>query len=404
MIDVPVLSIDISKSKSVAALFKSYHESVNKPFPFFHTSKDMSRLTDRLSQLEIETGKKPHVVLEATGNYSKPISAYFEDAGYHVTILNPLQTHAEKKKSVRKIKTDPIDANRIAHVYYLNEFTEAKPLEPYILELQNLCRQYDGFNTLYTETQLRFRSVLDLHFPKFESVFASLCSPTSLRVLSFFPSPTAILSASRDQIIDCLKPAKKSKHWYDLKTDMLILAAKESLPYNRAQQSNLRVLRMYIDLLVSQQNILTDLRAQMVHWANLSMDYPLLRSIPGVGEATATTVLAEIGDIKRFPGVKQLVAFAGIDPSVFESGKFKSSNNKISKRGSPYLRKAIYQATVAGISNRASGPLNLILRDFYLRKINEGKPIKVAIIATANKLLRMIYGILSSQKPFSGVN
>ncbi|MCO1602083.1 transposase [Desulfosporosinus nitroreducens] len=96
-----------------------------------------------------------------------------------------------------------------------------------------------------------------------------------------------------------------------------------------------------------------------------------------------------------------MVAFAGIDPSVFESGKFKSSHNKISKRGSPCLRKAIYQATVAGISNRASGPLNMILRSFYLRKINEGKPSKVAIIATSNKLLRIIFGILASQQPFS---
>lgn len=135
----------------------------------------------------------------------------------------------------------------------------------------------------------------------------------------------------------------------------------------------------------------------MVYWANFSSDYPLLRSIPGVGEATATTILAEIGDIKRFPSSKQLVAFAGIDPSVFQSGKFTSSHNKISKRGSPYLRKALYQATAAGISNRTGGPLNPILRDFYVRKINEDKPVKVAIIATANKLLRMIFGILSSQ-------
>lgn len=401
MIDVPVLSIDVSKSKSVAALFKGYQESVSKPFPFLHSPSDMSRLTNKLIQLESETGKRPHVVMEATGNYSKPITAYFQDAGYKVIVLNPLQTHAEKKKSVRKVKTDPIDANRIAQVYYLNEFIEAKPVEDHILELQNLCRQYDSFNTLYTETQLRFRSVLDLVFPKFESVFAHLCSPTALRVLGTFPSPTAILSANRDQIIECLKPAKKSKDWNELKSDELILAAKESLPFNRAQQSSIRVLRMYIELLVSQQNILTDIRAQMDYWASFSSDYPLLRSIPGVGEATATTILAEIGDIKKFPSAKQLVAFAGIDPSVFESGKFKSSNNKISKRGSPYLRKAIYQATVAGISNRASGPLNPILRDLYVRKVNEGKPIKVAIIATGNKMLRMIYGILSSQRPFS---
>jgi len=232
-------------------------------------------------------------------------------------------------------------------------------------------------------------------------VFAHLCSPTALSVLSSFPSPAAILSASRNQIIECLKPAKKSQSWYELKTDELILAAKESLPFNRAQQSNIRVLRMYIELLLSQQDILTDLRAQMVYWANFSSDYPLLRSIPGVGETTATTILTEIDDIKRFPSAKQLVAFAGIDPSVFQSEKFKSSHNKISKRGSPYLRKAIYQATVAGISNRTGGPLNPILRNFYVRKINEGKPVKIAIIATANKSLRMIYGILSSQQPFS---
>ncbi|MCO1602082.1 IS110 family transposase [Desulfosporosinus nitroreducens] len=258
-----------------------------RPFSFSHSPNDLSQLIDRLSKLELETGQRPHVVMEATDNYSKPITAFFQDAGFKVVVLNPLQTHAEKKKSVRKVKTDPIDANRIAQVYYLNQFTEAKPHMDYISELQNLCRQYDGFNTIYIETQLRFRSVLDLLFPKFESVFAHLCSPTALRVLSSFPTPDAILSASRDQIINCLKPAKMSKNWYELKTDALISAAKESLPFNRAQQSNLRVLRMYMDLLRSQQSILTDIRAQMVYWANFSLDYPLLCSIPGVGEATA---------------------------------------------------------------------------------------------------------------------
>ena len=116
---------------------------------------------------------------------------------------------------------------------------------------------------------------------------------------------------------------------------------------------------------------------------------------------TATTILAEIGDIERFPGSKQLVAFAGLDPSVFQSGNFKASKNRISKRGSSYLRKALYQATVAGISNRQGGPLNKILYVFYSKKLAEGKPAKTAIIATSNKLVRMIFGILSSGKPYS---
>jgi len=179
------------------------------------------------------------------------------------------------------------------------------------------------------------------------------------------------------------------------------MAAKESLPFNQAQQSSVRVLRSYIDLLLSQQKILADLRAQMIYWANLSPYYALLYSIPGVGEITATTILAEIGDIERFPSSKQLVAFAGLDPSVFESGKFKASKNRISKRGSSYLRKALYQAAVSGISNRQGGPLNKIIYEFYSKKLTEGKPSKAAIIATSNKLIRMIYGILKSGKPYS---
>jgi transposase len=115
---------------------------------------------------------------------------------------------------------------------------------------------------------------------------------------------------------------------------------------------------------------------------------------------TAATILGEIGDINRFPTTKQLVAFAGLDPSVFQSGKFKSSKNKISKRGSSYLRKALYQAAVAGISKRSSGILNPILYDYYSKKLSEGKPFKVAIVATSSKLLRMIYGIWTSQQSF----
>jgi len=401
MKDVPVLSIDVSKSKSYAAVFRGYGDVYLKPFPFNHSPTDLNYLTSQLILLEKETGLKPSVVMEATGNYSKPISSYFRDNGYSVFVINPLQTHAQKKKSVRKVKTDPIDANRIAQVFYLDEFPSEYCYEPHILELRNLCRQYESFNNLYTETQNKYRAVLDLCFPKFESVFSHLRGPTALNVLSLFPSPDDLLDASRDELLASLKPAKKSREWNEMKADQLIMAAKESLPFNQAQQSSVRVLRSYIDLLLSQQKILADLRAQMIYWANLSPYYALLYSIPGVGEITATTILAEIGDIERFPSSKQLVAFAGLDPSVFESGKFKASKNRISKRGSSYLRKALYQAAVSGISNRQGGPLNKIIYEFYSKKLTEGKPSKAAIIATSNKLIRMIYGILKSGKPYS---
>ena len=103
------------------------------------------------------------------------------------------------------------------------------------------------------------------------------------------------------------------------------------------------------------------LEKQMESLARQSSAYYLLRSIPGVGPITAAMIHAEIGDIKRFPSVKQLTAFSGLDSSVYESGTFKANQNRISKRGSTYLRIALYQATVGGISKQVHGPRNPIL-------------------------------------------
>jgi len=398
--DCPVLSIDVSKSQSHAAAFLSPGKSYQRPTPFPHTMEGMTSLVNCLVELEQITGKKPQVVLEATGNYSTPIVRFFQKANYQVVVLNPLETHQQKKKAIRKVKTDPVDAIRIAQVYYQNHPAPSAPLDPHISELRNLCRQYEGFNIQYTEAQLRFRSILDLHFPNYDKVFFHVRCMTSLKVIASFPSPEAVLSASKEELLAIIKLSKHSVSWCEKKVDQLILAARESLPANQAQQSNTRVLKNYIEILLTQQRIMTDIRAQMIEQASLSPVFSLLLSIPGVGELTAAAILAEIGDVSRFPSPKQLVAFAGLDPSVFESGKFKSTNNRISKRGSTYLRKALYQATVAGIAKRSTGILNPVLYEYYSKKLAEGKPSKVAIVATSSKLLRIIYGIWTSQQPF----
>lgn len=336
----------------------------------------------------------------------KSKAIYFNHKGtgfvlFIVVILNPLETHQQKKKAIRKVKTDPVDVNRIAQVYYQSNHAPAAIANAFTAELCILCRQYEGFNILYTEAQLRLRSLLDLQFPNYDEVFSHMRGTTSLNVIAFFPSPQAVLSATREEIFSALKVSRHSIDWCEKKADRLFCAARESLPVNLAQQSNTRVLKNYIEILLTQQRVMTDMRAQIIEQASLSPVFPLLLSIPGVGELTAAAILAEIGDISRFPSSKQLVAFAGLDPSVFESGKFKSTNNRISKRGSSYLRKALYQATVIAISKRCSGVVNPVLYGYYSKKLSEGKPYKVAIIAASSKLLRIIYGIWTSRQPFS---
>lgn len=397
----PSLCIDVSKSSSYASAYLSYNKIYSEPVEFSHTPNGIRDVAKLLVELESISGKKPDVVLEATGNYSKSITQQFQHLGYNVIVLNPLQTSIQKRKNMRKIKTDPIDTYRIAQVYYMNDFNHHTPLNEVVSEIRNLSRQWDGINTQYAETQVRFRCIIDQVFPKLDKVFYEIACPTALSLISNFPTPKDILSADKEAIINILRLSRHSFVWCEQKYNALLTAARESLTYDAAQQSNIIALKGYITLLRTFQQILADIRTQIIKWSKLSPELSLLLSIPGVGEITAATILGEIGDISKFSSAKKLAAYAGLDPSVYQSGSFRAKNNKISKRGSSYLRKALYQATVAGISKRSSGILNATLYDFYNRKLSEGKSSKSAIVATSHKLLRIIYGILTHKATFN---
>ncbi|MFD2923195.1 transposase, partial [Halobacillus naozhouensis] len=125
-------------------------------------------------------------------------------------------------------------------------------------------------------------------------------------------------------------------------------------------------------------------------------EYEIIRSLPGIGGKIAATILSEIGEIDQFNHPKKLVAYAGMDPSVHESGQFKATINRITKRGSARLRQSLYNAVQCGITKNR----NPKLRAYYDKKREEGKPHKVAIIACANKLIHWIYAILKSKKAY----
>ena len=139
-------------------------------------------------------------------------------------------------------------------------------------------------------------------------------------------------------------------------------------------------------------------------------EYNILQSIPGIGEKIAATIISEIGEIDRFNDAKKLVAFAGVDPSVYSSGKFTASVNRITKRGSSRLRHALYMAVQSGIRDARKKkttdeiiPRNKRLREFYDKKREEGKPFRVAVIACVNKLLHWIYALLKSRTTFQDI-
>ncbi len=396
----PILSLDVSKRSSCAATYLSMHEPFKKPVSVPHSPEGLAILLDRLRNMEYLTGQRPQVILESTGNYSKPITHCLQEAGYSVIVLNPIQTYQQKRRSIRKVKTDSVDAKRIAEIYYLQKLDAQVPIDPDIAELRTLYRHYDGFNTLFIETQLKFQSVLELVFPYYSGVFSNLCGDSSLILLAAFPTPDDVLSATKGEILPFLRSKCQRKGWENHIYSKLLAAARASLPYKVSQHSNVRVLREYISILLTQKGHLASLRDQIVAAAKEISVYDLLNTIPGVGGINAAIILAEIEDASKFPSDHQLTAYAGLDASVFESGKFKASKNKISKRGSGHLRRVLVQATMAGIRKTKKGPINPLLNAYYSKKVAEGKPKMVALVATANKLLRIIYGMWRKNEPF----
>jgi len=160
--------------------------------------------------------------------------------------------------------------------------------------------------------------------------------------------------------------------------------------------SHLINLKVLISLIIQYQEHLSRLEENIDALAKEIEEYDLIQSIPGIGNKIAATILSEIGEVDRFDHPKKLVAFAGIDPSVFASGKFTATRNRITKRGSRQLRYALVMAVQCGLIRSR----NMRLKDFYDRKRAEGKPHKVALIACANKLVHWLYVILKSKKTF----
>jgi transposase len=238
---------------------------------------------------------------------------------------------------------------------------------------------------------------LDQVFPEYKGVFGSLYSVVSLLTLKEYPSSDDILRAGEEELSNKIAEFcnSRSKAWAKEKATELKEAATRNPIQRTLYQSHILSMNMYIHMLLQYKEHLSKLAAEIDALAKEVEEYNLIKSIPGIGEKIAATIISEIGEIERFSHPKKLVAFAGIDPSVFESGKFRATINRITKRGSSRLRQALFMAVKCAIRDCRKRkitdeviPRNKRLRAFYDNKRDEGKPYKVAVIACVNKLLR----------------
>lgn len=396
----PVIGMDVAKGKSVAQAFIKRNNPYGRDQEILHTPKGFEKLKQLLEEIEKKTTHKPAVILEPTGHYHRVLVLYLQQAGYEVILVNPLQAQRARRTGLRKVKTDASDAWHLGDLYYQEENWSAYPgRKEALVDLQFLTREHEFITSLYVQAKLNMRTLVDQIFPSYEGVFKDLYSKTSLNLLEACLTSEGVKAQTPEAWMGMVKAAtqaSRSEAWMNRKVAALENAIADN-PVQRIPYGLEMALRSLLTLVREFQKQLAALEKVILELSETLAEVQLLESIPGVGTKLATAIISEIGDASQFHHPKQLVAYAGIDPSVFSSGKFVATQNKITKRGSKRLRRAMYLAVTCGLR----GELNPRLREYYDRKKSEGKPHKVAVIACANKLLHHVYAMLKKGKPYT---
>lgn len=382
------IGIDIAKNSHFASAVNSDGEVIFSPFSFSNSEEGFNLLLSKIKDFSINDCL---IGLESTGHYSDNIVSFLYSNGFKIGIINPIQTDSLRNSNIRKTKNDKIDTFLIAQCLMLHKFTLFTETDFNILKLRTLCRF--RFDIVQSRSRLKTQltGCIDLIFPELYAFFnKNLHSKSAYAILCKFTSPKCIANARINSIAKILASASRGRYSFDKATALKQLATKSIGIDNPAMS-------IQIKFLISQINLLDEQINSIDNEIKLIMDElnsPIL-TIPGIGYTLGSTILSEIGDISKFSAPKKLLAYAGLDPSVKQSGNFNSSSTKISKRGSKHLRYAIHQAASIIIFN------NDTFNEYYTAKREKGKSYRNAIGHVSNKLVRVIFKLLTENTPFN---
>lgn len=365
------VGIDVSKEKSMVAALRPMGEVALLPREFLHTEVGLEQMAYAITTL----GEDTRVIIEATGRYHEPVAAALHKYGIYVCVLNPLYIKQSGGGSIRKVKTDKADAMKIAK-YGLDNWVDLReytPMDTVRQQLKLCSRQYNLYMKTVVSLQNNLISLTDKTFPGVNELFSSPERADGHQkwvdfVMTFWHCDC--ICRVSEKALDLY--AGSCGHFTTLpkndNTKLLITTAAQQLPAGKMT--------------------LAALRAEMTRLAMQLPEYNTVRAMYGVGETTAAQLMAEIGDVRRFPRRSSIVGFAGVDPGVDDSGKHSAKSVPTTKRGSPHLRKTLYQIVCTYLRK---APANELVYQFLEKKRAEGKPYFVYMTAAQNKFLRIYY-------------
>lgn len=385
-----IVGVDVAKRSHEAIVLDDSGSIVRKAFNFKNDSTGFRKLTAVLDS--VSTDPSDFIVgMESTAHYWLALYSALRKRGYTVHVLNPIQSNALSGMYIRQVKNDERDSFIIAEVIRFGRYTEGGLPPSELYELRELCRARSFIVDMTADLKRKVIALLDQAFPEYETVFSNIFGLTSSELLLNCSTPEEILAIDTAQLARIIEVPSR-KRFSTPKAEQIKEVASNSFGIVLEYGSMGLLIKQYMEHIRYTEKQIAELEAKIAElYAHFDTQ---LTTIPGIGTTLAATILSEIGDISRFSSAAKLAAFAGIDPTVKQSDEFTATHNHMSKRGSPYLRRALWQASTCAVIHDPA------LKAFFEKKRAEGKPYMNAIGHVTRKLTNIIFAVLRDNKPY----
>ena len=362
-----------------------------KAFSFPNTSDGGNALFSKLSSYSSNPSDF-EIGMEATGHYWLSVYSFLFEKSFLLHVINPIQTDGWRRGTgIRKRKNDTIDSVLIADLIRYGQFVETRLADEDLFSLRSLTRFRTYLVESISDLKRKVVCVLDQVFPEYQSIFSDIFGKTSKEILLQFSSPIDFELVSSQTLAGLLAKLSR-KQVGSVKADQLKAAASCSFGVTFAKSSFTFQLKALIEQIAFIEKQVKETETEIAGIME-KLESPIT-TITGIGNVTGAAIISEIGDISKFDSPRKLVAFAGLDATVTQSGEFEAAHNVMSKRGSPYLRKAIFQAALVAAFK------DPVLSAYYQKKRAEGKHHLTCIGAVARKMCNIIYAVVKNNQPY----
>ena len=384
------IGVDIAKNNHEASIIDSDGRLVSESFSFSNSIRGLEKFQKFISSFSINSNNCI-IGMEATGHYWLSLYSFLIDLGFSCIVINPIQSDAFRKMYIRQTKNDSVDSFVISQILRFGEFSVSHFSDEDTFALRNLSRFRFALVDEAADWKRKLVAILDQVFPEYSSLFSNIYGVTSKELLSKYPLPEDMISIPADELAKLLSKCSKGRFGID-KAKEIQEKASNSFGVKFALKSfSFQIKQIIAQISFLEQQIL-EIEDEISSMINSLC--PVITSITGIGNVLGAAIFSEIGDISRFEKANQLVAYAGLDVAVKQSGNFNATDTKISKRGSPYLRRAIWlAASVAAFKDPA-------LSVYYQKLRQRGKAHGTAIGAVARKLTNIIFAVLRDNKAY----